>query len=312
MVRISQFDRMTPFRYQGFDLRQLVSFAEIARTGSYRGAAKTLHVAQPALTRQIQNLEAALGIALFDRSPRKLRLTMEGRELATRLPTLFAHLERLTDATKSATRGGIGHLRIGEAGVIATEVLAPALRTLRLERPDLRLSFHQNTSQGFFDDLLQDKIDCAFTLLPATHAELTSLQLLSLEVGVVLPPDHPLAGRPEVPLEMLWDESWIFAPRNANPVLYDQIIGCCHRVGFSPRIIDEISPRPRVISQVACGIAITTLIESLKHLCIGGTTFHRLVRPVPKITCHLAYRRHDSSALLHALVDLCRNRAKEK
>jgi DNA-binding transcriptional LysR family regulator len=303
---------MTSFRYHSFDLRQLVSFAEIARTGSYRGAAKTLRVAQPALSRQIQNLEAALGIALFDRAPRKLRLTMEGRELATRLPALFAQLEQLTDAAKSAARGGIGHLRIGEAGVIATELLAPVLRTLRRERPDLRLSFHQNTSQGYFDDLLQDKIDCAFTLLPPTHAELTSLRLLSLEVGVVLPPGHPLAKRAEVPLEMLRDESFIFAPRDANPVLYDEIIGCCHRAGFSPRIIDEVSPRPRVISQVACGIAIATLIESLKHLCIGGTTYHRLVRPVPKITCHVAYRQHDSSALLRALVDLCRKRAKEK
>jgi LysR family nitrogen assimilation transcriptional regulator len=60
---------MTPFRYHSFDLRQLLSFAEIARTGSYGGAAKTLHVAQPALSRQIQNLEAALGIARFDRGP---------------------------------------------------------------------------------------------------------------------------------------------------------------------------------------------------------------------------------------------------
>lgn len=77
---------MTPFRYHPFDLRQLVSFAEIARTGSYRSAAKTLHVAQPALSRQIQNLGAALGISLFDRAPRRLRLTLEGRELATRLP----------------------------------------------------------------------------------------------------------------------------------------------------------------------------------------------------------------------------------
>ncbi len=226
---------MTSFRYHSFDLRQLVSFAEIARTGSYRSAAKTLHVAQPALSRQIQNLEAALGIALFDRAPRKLRLTMEGRELVARLPALFAHLEQLTDATKSAARGGIGHLRIGEAGHIATEVLAPALRTLRLERPDLRLSFHQNTSQGFFDDLLQDKIDCAFTLLPPTHAELTSLRLLSLEVGLVLPPGHPLARRPEVPLEMLREESWIFFPEPPTRCYMTRSSGAAIELGSVPK-----------------------------------------------------------------------------
>ena len=73
---------MKPFCYHSFDLRQLVSFAEIARAGSFRQAAKTFHIAQPALSRQIKQLEAALGICLFDRAPRRLHLTIEGRELA--------------------------------------------------------------------------------------------------------------------------------------------------------------------------------------------------------------------------------------
>jgi LysR family transcriptional regulator, benzoate and cis,cis-muconate-responsive activator of ben and cat genes len=302
---------MTSFRYHCFDLRQLVSFAEIARTGSYRAAARTLHVAQPALSRQIHNLEDALGISLFDRIPRRLRLTMEGRELIDRLPALFAHLEQVTEAARSASQGGTGHLRIGDAGIMTTEILAPALRALRRERPKLRLTFFQNTSQGFFDDLLQDKIDCAFALLLPSHPELAGLRLITLEIGIVLPPSHHLAQQKEIPLVALRDESWIFAPRAANPVLYDQIISCCLRAGFSPRIIDELSPRPRVISQVACGIAVATLIERLTHLCIGGTTYHRLIRPVPKITCYLVYRQSDPSLLLRELVELCRKQSKE-
>jgi DNA-binding transcriptional LysR family regulator len=297
---------MRPFRYHSFDLRQLTSFAEIVRIGSYRGAAKTLHVAQPALSRQIQNLESALGIALFERGLRRLRLTAEGHELAARLPGLFTHIDRVVESTQFASRGTAGHLRVGDAGVATTEVLLPALRTLRKEWPDLRLSFFQNTSQGFFNDLIEDKIDCAFALLPSSHPDLASHRLVSLEIGIVLPPGHRLARQKEISLGSLRDESWIMAPRAANPLLYDEIIRSCHRAGFSPHIIDEVSPRPRVISQVACGVAVTTLIESVKHLCIGGTTYHRLVRPSPKITCYLVYRRNDSSALLHALISLCR------
>jgi DNA-binding transcriptional LysR family regulator len=86
---------MKPLCYHPFDLRQLVSFAEIARAGSFRQAAKTLHIAQPALSRQIKQLEAALGICLFDRAPRRLHLTIEGRELASRLPALFSQIEHL-------------------------------------------------------------------------------------------------------------------------------------------------------------------------------------------------------------------------
>jgi DNA-binding MarR family transcriptional regulator len=81
---------MKPFCYHSFDLRQLVTFAEIARAGSFRQAAKTLHIAQPALNRQIKQLEAALGICLFDRAPRRLHLTIEGRELGTSSPATIS------------------------------------------------------------------------------------------------------------------------------------------------------------------------------------------------------------------------------
>jgi LysR family nitrogen assimilation transcriptional regulator len=77
-----------------------VSFAEIAQTGSFRQAAKTLHIAQPALSRQIKQLEAALGIYLFDRAPRRLHLTIEGRALAGRLPDLFSQIDHLTETVK--------------------------------------------------------------------------------------------------------------------------------------------------------------------------------------------------------------------
>src|SRR6202521_3093258 len=96
---------MKPFCYHSFDLRQLVPFAEIARAGSFRQAAKRLHIAQPALSRQIKQLEAALGICLFDRAPRRLHLTIEARELASRLPALFSQVEHLTDAVPRRTSG---------------------------------------------------------------------------------------------------------------------------------------------------------------------------------------------------------------
>jgi DNA-binding transcriptional LysR family regulator len=122
---------MKPFSYHLFDLRQLVSFAEIARTGSFRRAAKTLHVAQPALSRQIKKLEAALQVSLFDRAPHRLHLTLEGRELAARLPTLFSKIDLLAQVVGFASTGGTGHLRVGDTGVLTTELLAPTLRQLR-------------------------------------------------------------------------------------------------------------------------------------------------------------------------------------
>jgi DNA-binding transcriptional LysR family regulator len=296
---------MTAFRYHNFDLRQLVSFAEIARIGSFRQAARTLHIAQPALSRQIKQLETALEISLFDRSPRRLHLTIEGRELAAQLPGLFSQIEHLTETVRGARAGGGSYLRIGDMGALTTEVIAPALRRLRTQWPDLRLADVTNTSEGFFQDLLENRIDCAFPALAPHSPELTSHRLSKLEIGLVLPPGHRLAGQPVVRLERLAHERWIFPPRTANPVLYDELISGCRKAGFTPEIIAEMTQRPRVISQVACGIGIATLVETMKHLCIGGTTFHRLIRPTPILECYLVYRKNPSSAVLRAFISTC-------
>jgi len=296
---------MKPFCYHPFDLRQLVSFAEIARTGSFRQAAKTLRIAQPALSRQIKQLEGVLGIPLFDRNARRLHLTIEGRELAGRLPVLFSQIDHLTETVKGASTQSAGQLRIGDGGALTAEVIAPALRRLRQHWPDLRLSFVQNTSEGFFDDLLENRIDCAFPALETRSIELASHQLCRLEIGLVLPPGHRLAHLSEIRLERLKNERWILPPREANPVLYDELISCCQKAGFSPDVIAEMTQRPRVISQVACGIGITTLVQTMAHLCIGGTTFHRLVRPTPMVGCYLAYRKNPSSQLLKCFISIC-------
>jgi DNA-binding transcriptional LysR family regulator len=312
-MRISLFDPMKAFSYHPFDLRQLVSFAEIARTGSFRQAAKTLYVAQPALSRQIKKLETSLDVSLFDRAPHRLHLTIEGRELADRLPTLFSQIDRLAETVRSASTGGSGHLRVGfgDVGVLFTELVAPALRTLRKNWPDLRLSFVQNTSQGLFNDLLEDTIDCAFARLQARCLELVSHKLSTLEVGLVLPPGHRLTPSREIPFKELSDEPWILTPREDNPVLYDELVSCCQRAGFSPNVIGELTQLTGAISQVACGIGIAPLIETYKHLCIGGTTFHRLVQPIPTIDSYLAHRKSNSSGLLKSFVTICREFAKD-
>ncbi len=125
-----------------------------------------------------------------------------------------------------------------------------------------------------------------------------------MEIGLVLPPSHRLASQPEIRLERLKNKRWILPPREANPVLYDELICSCDKAGFSPNVIAEMTQRPRAISQVACGIGITTLVETMAHLCIGGTTFHRLIRPTPMLACYLVYRKNPSSQLLKSFISI--------
>jgi len=236
---------------------------------------------------------------------------IEGRELADRLPALFSQIDHLTETVKGASSGGTGLLRIGDAGVLTTEVLAPGLRQLWKRWSNLRFTIVQNTAEGFFHDLLENRIDCAFPALEPKSIDLASHRLCKLEIGLVLPPGHRLADQAEVRLARLKNERWIMPPREANPVLYDELISCCHRAGFTPDVIAEMTQRPRVVSQVACGIGVATLVQTMAYLCIGGTTFHRLIRPTPMLDCYLVYRKNPSSPLLKSFISICLELAKD-
>jgi DNA-binding transcriptional LysR family regulator len=90
--------------------------------------------------------------------------------------------------------------------VLTTEVIAPALRRLRKHWPNLRLSVVENTSEGFFQDLLENRIDCAFPALEPKSVDLASHKLCKLEIGLILPPGHPLADQSEIHLVRLKNE----------------------------------------------------------------------------------------------------------
>jgi DNA-binding transcriptional LysR family regulator len=293
-------------RYYEFDLRQLVSFAEVARLKSYRAAAARLNIAQPAVSRQIQALEETLGFVLFDRNNRRVILTKAGEWLNGELGLILTGLDRIETIKQNVSADPSGCvLRIGDAGGATAEILAPALQILRKRYPKIKATFHHNNSSGFFEDLLEARIDCAFPMLPSGDPELVSHEVLTHRIGIVLPADHRLSQYKTIAFAQLKDENWILFPRVANPVLYDEIISCCHQAGFSPQIVDEVSTRQRAVALVACGAGITTMTEQRKHLCLEGTVFRLLRSPQPSIGCFFCARKEPSHPLVPEFLSLC-------
>ena len=129
------------------------------------------------------------------------------------------------------------------------------------------------------------------------------------QIGVMLPPGHPLGDRSEIRLEQLRNQHWILLPRKANPVFYHELISCCHKAGFAPDVVTEMTQPP--VSEVACGIGIAPLFPSMTHLCMGGTTFHRLTRPTPTVESYIVYRKNPISPLLKAFISICLQLGKE-
>lgn len=273
-----------PYGYQSkFDLRQLRSFLAIADQLSFRKAAELLHIAQPALSRQIQQLEDALECQLFDRQKRRIQLTDAGRFLFERLPQLLDQLEITTDQTRKVATGQISSLRFGYSGAAMSSFLPSVIREIRETLDKCEIHFVEKTSDQLIMDVLHGKLDAAFILYHPDNPLLNVIPIRPEKIGIILPDNHALVSKEIISLKDLKSETFILFPRQMNPVMYDEIIAHCHQSGFSPKKIRETAPRSNAIGLVAAGEGIATIAESYAHTCVQGTAYRPLKQPGPMI-----------------------------
>src|SRR5258708_12656668 len=234
--------------------------------------------------------------------------TQAGEPLRHLLPQMFRKLDEIQSAAKRGRPPA--RIRIGDAGSVHSTILSPALRILRSEYPGISIDLVRKTSKGYVDAVVSGEGSCAFAFLPAENRDLVSHRLNDQEIGVVLPADHLLAKKKTVALSCLYDELWVLFPRAANPLLYDEIIHCCRRAGFSPHVIEETTPRQSAVAFVSCGIGITTIPESLPYLLPQHTVSRLLIPPTPRLSSYLVARRSETRPEVRRLVHLCRQVAK--
>ena len=138
-----------PREYQfAYELRHLVYFREVARTLHFRKAAEALAVAQPALSRQIAQLEAALGAALFTRSRRKVELTAAGRALVERVEPILRGLAAVPGELRALVEGETGRVRVGFTGLAMATVLPGILREFHRAYPRIRLELNESPTSA--------------------------------------------------------------------------------------------------------------------------------------------------------------------
>lgn len=275
---------MIPKSYQlRFELRHLRSFLVIAEVLSFRRAAEILHTAQPALSRQVSQLENALDCSLFDRKKRKIRLTEAGKFLYQRLPTLIEQIHETSLQTRRIASGQTALLKFGYSSAAMSSFLPSVIRELQNHLQGCDFKFFEETSNKLIEGVINERLDAAFTLFRPDNDLLNTIPIKAEKTGVILPADHPLTSNKRIALKKLKDETLILFPRDTNPVMYDEIISYCHKAGFSPKEIIETAPRSTAIGLVAAGRGIATIAESLKNTCVKGTTYRPLVQPAPMI-----------------------------
>ena len=293
-----------PREYQfGFELRHLIYFREVADQLHFRRAAETLGVAQPALSRQIAQLEQAMGVPLFSRTRRRVELTPAGHHLREHVRSLLPRLQRLPAELRALAAGETGLLRIGFTGLAMATLLPAILRKFHHQHPGVRLELNESPTSAQVAALVQGDLACGFLHPDALPKTLKTRQLLRERNGVVLPGDHSLAGRKTLRLRDLAAVPFVLFPRVNNPGFYDRVLAAFHAAGVTPHIAEEVWPRANGLGLVRAGVGATFMCPSEAQLLPGDLVFRPLEGPAPESRLALAWSASaDTSPVLPAFL----------
>lgn len=284
-----------PREYQfPFELRHLIYFREVARTLHFRKAAESLAVAQPALSRQIAQLETALAAPLFVRSRRRVELTAAGRLLMERTEPLLRGLSGIGAELRAVALGEVGHVRLAFTGLAMATVLPAILREFHRKFPGIRLELNESPTSAQLAALHAGEIACGFFHPDAGTPGLKTVTLLRENNGVLLPAEHPLARQGTVRLRELAQTPFVLFPRAHNPGFYDRILAAFNRAGVTPRIAEEVWPRANGVGLVRAGLGATFMTPSEAQHLPPEVAFLPVRGPSPESRLVLGWRESPS------------------
>ncbi|WP_034263704.1 LysR family transcriptional regulator [Actinospica robiniae] len=199
------------------DTRLLRYFVAVAEEGNLTRAAERLYLSQPALTKQIKQLEAQLGTILFTRSKAGMRTTEAGEALAARVPAALAELDSALRASTAAASRAARVLRVGFVASAANERTQEIIAAFARRRPGWRVEMRQSDWSDPTAGLADGRVDVALVRLPFPGQEALHVEVLLTEPRwVALPDTHPLAEQPEIEFRALWDEPFIATPAESG------------------------------------------------------------------------------------------------
>ncbi|MER6525265.1 LysR family transcriptional regulator [Streptomyces sp. NPDC001508] len=288
------------------DTRLLRSFVAVADTGSLTRAAERLFLSQPALTKQIKQLETRLGVRLFTRSRAGMSLTEPGRALAARAPALLADWDRLLRETKGAADRAACVLRVGFMASAANEATQRIVAEFARRRPGWRADMRQAAWSDPTAGLADGDTDVALLRLPFPGQDALRVAVLFSEPRwIALPEGHPLSGRDLIPFRDLWDEPFVAAPPESG-AWRDYWLAADEREGHPVRI-GAVTDRPDDwLSAIANGYGVALAPESAARYYARPGIVYRPVGGVSPSRVAVAWApADDTDPVVQAFVRSC-------
>src|SRR5215469_3229207 len=263
------------------DTRLLRYFAAVAEEGNLTRAAERLFVSQPALTKQIKQLESQLGVRLFTRSRAGMTLTPAGQALAGRTPAVLAGWDQALRETKAAASRAAQVLRVGFMSSAANEATQQIIAAFARRRPGWRVDMQQAAWSDPTAGLASGDVDAALLRLPFPGQDDVRTEVLLTEPRwVVLPAAHPLAAYDRISFRELWDEPFVAASEETG-WWRDYWLATSERQGHPVRIGFVTDQPDAWLTAIANGYGVGLAPESAaRYYARPGITY----RPVTGVT----------------------------
>ena len=238
------------------ELRLLRYVIAVAEELHFSRAALRVHVAQPSLSKQIRELEDSLGVRLFDRTNREVRITQAGRLFVKEAAKALAHSEHAIELAQQAGPSNNGCLLIGYTPRMNLQLLSGSRRLSLKHRREFPVSFHSSATSEQIQSLLAGSLQAGFVTLPVRNESLVVRSLVREPLVVVLPEAHPLASKHEVRTTELRDLPVILRARRLHPASYDHLQKLFRRARFAPRILQEVTTAAESLYLIKEGLGI--------------------------------------------------------
>ena len=247
------------------DLRHLRYFVAVAEELHFGRAAIRLNISQPPLSQQIRQLEEELGVRLFQRSKREVRLTEAGKRILVEAQLVLGQIDHFSKVAAQAGVGEIGHLSVGVPGGV-NEILVETLRLVSGRYPGVRIELQYMTTGMQIEALREGRIQVGFLSLPVQEPTLVLETVRKEPLWIALPKRHPLTRQKIVSPSALEGEKFIVFSRRVAPGLHDTITGMFRNEGVNLNVVHETDNVVASLTLVSADLGIAFCTPSIRRL----------------------------------------------
>ena len=289
------------------ELRHLRYFVAVAEQLHFRHAAELVHVAQPALSQQIRQLEEEIGVTLFERSHHKVQLTPAGKAFYENAQRILNQTTQAVEQARKVEYGDAGTIRIGFVSTAAIAILPEAMKKLQAQVPMAEVELKELAAGEQIDGLYRDLIDIGFLHSQLTEDVLETMVVARERLIAAVPASCKLARERRVDIRDLASWTAILPARHGSAGFYEHVRMAYQAAGVLPERVHHTRLLQTGLLLVGAGVGVSLVPESFKSIHVKGIVYKDLRVEPPLCELVAAWRRDNSSPLLKRFIHSLRS-----